>query len=279
MKFQSLLPAALIIAFALIAPMARAENCFRYEGQTLQDAASDAIMNGTLYEHTSNLTCLKELVAKGVDLNKSGNWGSDNTSVAEAAHSGRPDVLEYLLSLGVEISDMSDKNGALNLADIAAVGGSVEVVKMLQARGLPISYKNPKWPQSYQKHSNYFLETCSPILQTAAEWLRTDIVAYLLSQGLNVNGRCGEGFILMSNEGFPTPLLRLAASFEAADNLNGDVSARRMKANATLKVLIDAGADLNAREDINGRTAAHLLLKSKWISPEMIAYVRGRLKQ
>ena len=272
---------SLILALTPVAATANAQlkPCFQYEGQTLQDAAGEAIMSGILNESTSNLACLKELVAEGLDLSGKGNWRGDGSAVEEAAHSGSPEIMEYILSQGVSIGDMSDKIAAENLEETAAVGGSVEIVKMLQAHGMPVSHKNLAWPRGYMKPSNYFLDTCSPVMYEAVDYLRVEIVSYLLAQGENVNARCNQETYLMSNEGFPTPIMVLANSIEAYDSLNGDVRGRRVKANQLVKILIDAGADLNAREDIFGKSAASQLLASNWITPEMKAYVRAHVNK
>lgn len=270
--FLALSPA--LFAHAEPAP----QRCFRYEGQSIQDAAADAIFNGTLDQHTSDLECLKALVAQGLDLkDPSGSWGSGRSPVSLAAHAGAPEILEYILSQGLSIGDMNDPIEAKNLAEISAVGGSAKVVQMLQARGMPLFVKNPAWPRSYMKPSNYFLDTCSLPLMEATLYLRTELVKYLVTQGAKVNSRCSTEHPIYGDEGYPTALIVLANSHNAFDSINGDVKGRRVIANQLLKFLIDAGGDLNAREDIRGNTAAQLLLSSNWISAEMKAYVRAHL--
>ena len=117
-----------------------------------------------------HLDVVKELLAKGAEVNAKNNYG--HTPLHKAAYGGHLDVVKELLAKGAEV-DAKSKYGYTPLHK-AAYGGHLDVVKELLAKGAEVNAKN-----------NYGYTP----LHKAAYGGHLDVVKELLSKGAEVNAK------------------------------------------------------------------------------------------
>ena len=197
-----------------------------------------------------------------------------NDALEYAAREGAPKITRYLLGQGfVAHSYIQPENiFSANIYSAISLGGSVEVLRILQASGLKLELPINEWKLPYQTHSRHFYASCSPLLQFAAQRGNTAIIRYLATQGVNLNARCGERTLFAAGTGSPTPLLALGAHY-----WNFEAKERRDEINDAVFALVEAGADLRARDDFTGQTAFDRLMKAKWIYPATAEYLKKKM--
>ena len=210
-----------------------------------QALAAEAILS-------HDLDTLKEIVAQGIELEKvSANFYRSPLELAASV--GDVEITNYLISKGLVYPE--------GTYEAVAAGGSVDVLKILLKHGFKLEIPT-QWSEKYMTPKNHFYSTCSPLLYDAAVGGKIDLLRFLLTQNVNVNARCNSYFVSDGNH-FTTPFMAVARSF--TDKRNDFVRRGREKA---ASLLIDAGADINARSNNDGSTAWEKM--ANWASANLV---------
>ncbi len=179
-----------------------------------------------------NLEKVRLLVARGANVNA--RSATERTALlAAAAYPRTVDLLRFLLDRGADLR-AEDRTGATALS-LAVRSADIDVVRFLVARGLDPNALAPvarriAFARRDRPTTDYLMTNGASaggdLLITAATWHPTDVVARLIEAGADVNASNAAQY-------GRTPLLTAVTSeAEGAD---------------TLKLLLDHGADPNAR--------------------------------
>jgi ankyrin repeat protein len=177
---------------------------------------------GPLHEaSTSNIEMVKLLLARGADIN-----AGHGPALHTAVNRGRRDIVELLIQRGADVN-AKDTYGYTPL-QYAAQTGRTEVVQLLLEAGANINAKN----DNGQTALHAILVFSRPKYQGAKYQFSKDTVELLLAKGADVN---------LKDKNGRTPLLLAAES--------ADVE--------IVKLLLDKGAKVDAKDDDSGLTALH----------------------
>lgn len=165
-----------------------------------------------------NRELVKFLIEKGADANAKDENGY--TPLHEAAFFNRPSAVEELILKKAKIDEACnvEVNGYTTLR-IAIVMNHLNIVKILVKAGADVNKRS---------------HTGGVPLHTATFALKCDdeIVKFLIAEGANVNASAGNGSTVL---------------------MNACIIGRR----ETVKILVQAGADVNTAHPENGQTALH----------------------
>ena len=173
-----------------------------------------------------DLATVKELVARGANINYTDRWG--NCAMFAAAWEGNVQALDLFCNLGAKIS-FDDCNLLCN----AAFNGKVDSVKWLLDKGEDANFT---FTSTGENALHYTICKMSEIDE------RTEIVKILIASGADVNKKtlAGKTTLCFMRDAYlkgETPLHRAAAYANAA----------------IIKMLLDAGAEPSTK-DANGDT-------------------------
>lgn len=156
-----------------------------------------------------------------------------------AANEGRQNVVEFLLEKGCKVDSMG--TWRIGLVDItsqitplwaAALGGNLNIVKLLVDRGADINFRVAKDKGSISAIGG-------TILHAAAWGGNADVAKYLISVGVNVDAAGN----MPTGQPFTLPNKQVTPLFVAAQWGNKEI----------VELLIRKGANINAR-NTNGYT-------------------------
>lgn len=227
----------------------------RYQEQwRLNEKAANAIMNG-------DLVGLKAALAEGAKIEEVNHAADDALELA--ARYAKPEIARFLveeIGMKPESYIQPDNFFAGNIYTAIALGGSVEILKLFEAHGLQLELPINEWKLPYQTPKRHFHKNCSPLLQHAAQRGQLALIRYLVSRGVNIDGRCGERALFGAGTGSPTPFYALAESYIYSEY---DFESIRLH-NQSVLLFIELGADLGARQDHTGETVYARLMKATW---------------
>ncbi len=170
------------------------------------------------------LEALKFLIENGADY-KRANDGGENP-ISYAGKNGQFEVVMYLISIGEDVNYQERNYGMTPLLN-AAQYGTVEYMKQLIGKGADKKTRNK------EKHT---------LLTIAASYKKADAVKYLLQNGSSPNEQGQYGWTALTWAIFSTDYM----NYDIPDDIK-----------ATIDVLINAGADLNQKDDDGNTVLIH----------------------
>ncbi|KAL8725888.1 MAG: hypothetical protein Q9181_006248 [Wetmoreana brouardii] len=186
-----------------------------------------ALQNVLKYKHSvtaAHIETIELLLDRDLDPNaEADHWGSTLVGVHLRPAVDDDNMTKFLLDRGAKIS----ASGQISAITNAAGGGNTKVVRLLISHANDMDFRNSR-----------------DAMHWAAASGRIDVIKLLLEQNFDVNTRiecCDVG---------ETPLLATC-----------EIRKLNPERLAVAKLLIEKGADINARSQ-DGRTAAELLLQS-----------------
>jgi ankyrin repeat protein len=80
------------------------------------------------------------LVERGADINKINKYG--NVPLTVAAHCGKLEIFRHLTEIGADINIRNAKNHNNTALHLASASGSVDIIKLLLGKGMPVNLMN-----------------------------------------------------------------------------------------------------------------------------------------
>ena len=183
---------------------------------------------------TGNSNCVKCLTDAGADVNKS---MSRTTALILAAEQGHSECLQHLIGAGAHLNICIKDQTALI---IAAGNGNSQCVEYLIAAGADLNkYGHSECRGCNTGAKDYSCESKGTALMAAAENGHLECLQYLIEGGADVNICVRRGTALM-----------LAAEnlIEGGADVNkGNMKATKQGDSKFLRILIQAGADINRK--------------------------------
>ncbi|MHC4154047.1 MAG: ankyrin repeat domain-containing protein [Planctomycetota bacterium] len=187
---------------------------------------------------------VKQLMAKGADVSVKDKDGQ--TPLQCAASEGHKEVVKLLVAKGADVN-VTAKNGKHPLGD-AALAGHEDVVRLLIASGAEVNLNAKLYPSSEEYRGT--------ALHAAALGGHSTILDLLIARGADVNVHSAYG----------TPL-HLAT--------RGGPKRKVAKSPEMVEKLLAKGADVNARASRNGRTPLHNAARSGYSKAAKLLITAG----
>jgi ankyrin repeat protein len=216
---------------------------------------------------------------------------SDNSSIVDAARSGKLDIVKKMILDNPSLLNKKDKEGN-SLLHIAAKRNDKNMVQFFISKGLPLNQTNDAGmlplhiaiAKGHYDVTVLFIDKGSKFaypdiritaLMVAVDYGREDIINMLLSRGADINERGGTPLRIAaenSNLKILNLLLSKGANVNGSpDNINDDLPLKLASRNSNfemVKILIEKGAKVNDVSGKNMATALHAAAISG--SPEVV---------
>jgi ankyrin repeat protein len=205
---------------------------------------------------SNNMDMVKLLVEAGADINAAGSW----PPLCRAVDENNTTIAEYLIDHGADVNAYPLDEGWGALQETTDVSNSIEMVKLLLARGADINSKG------------------YPVLNSAVYGKRKDLCEFLIQRGADVNAKDMWGntslYLAIRNDDSDIMNILIAngADIHAKDD-KGQTALHRMldvrhgnfqkykPSKDIVELLLAKGADVNSK-DKAGRTPLHLAAES-----------------
>ncbi|CAF4113390.1 unnamed protein product, partial [Rotaria magnacalcarata] len=219
-----------------------------------------------LCAEVGNFELVQALVQAGADVNLApqgvlaeDNYLAGQTPLFGAAKKGHVEICEYLIQNGADVNAIT-MTGVTSLYT-AAEEGHLDVVEVLIRHGADVN-RSPKGQVARDLH----IENQTPLLMACTKNHET-IIRHLIESGANVNltSERGSSPLLAicqhNNVGLARSLIQNGARYDVeAKNLydgkiNGLIVAAESGSFETLRLLVEAGLDVNYKIEGQGETA------------------------
>jgi ankyrin repeat protein len=230
----------------------------------------------------NNMDLVKLLVEAGADINAAGSW----PPLCRAVDKNNTAIAEYLIDHGANVNAYPIDEGWGPIQETAHVSNSIEMAKLLLARGADIN--SEIYPALHISINQKRIDLCELLIERgadvngkdnwgytplcyAAQTGITELVQLLLEAGADVNGGLYEPTIHVGirsgHRNIVELLIQHGADVNAKDNKSRREYTPLQHAAITgrteaVKLLLEAGADISAKDD-RGQTALHVPLDNR----------------
>ena len=194
---------------------------------------------------SNNMDMVKLLVEAGADVNAAGSW----PPLCRAVDENNTAIAEYLIDHGANVNAYPIDEGWGPLQETAHVSNSIEMAKLLIARGADINSR------------------IYPALNSAINQERRDLSELLIQRGADVNAKdiWGNTSLYLAIRKDDTKFMNILIASGAEVDIKREggetalMSAALRGKTEAVKLLLEASANINAKND-RGQTALHVPL-------------------
>jgi len=205
-------------------------------------------------------TNVKKNIDKGANVNAINLWG--NTALMEASSNGHTEIVKLLIEQGADVNAQPKLNGITALM-LASSNGHTEIAKLLIKAGADVNAQSKHgtalikaWQEGYTEIAKLLIEEgadvnaqdssgCTALMWASREGY-ADIVKLLIEEGADVNVMTIIEVRSTSYQSFSGGMIY--RDCEPTGGYTALICASEYGHTEIVKLLIEAGADVNARQ-------------------------------